>query len=46
MPNCLIADDSKIMRMLLTKIMENFGYTVSEAEDGEFRLYGQRSRRR
>lgn len=35
MPNCLIADDSKIMRMLLTKIMENFGYTVSEAEDGE-----------
>ena len=35
MPSCLIADDSKIIRMLLTKIMENFGYTVSEAENGE-----------
>ncbi len=35
MPSCLIADDSKIMRMLLAKIMENFGYTVIEAEDGE-----------
>lgn len=35
MPSCIIADDSKIMRMLLTKIMENFGYSVTEAEDGE-----------
>ena len=35
MPKCLIADDSKIMRMLLRKIMENFGFEVSEAEDGE-----------
>lgn len=35
MPSCIIADDSKIMRMLLTKIMENFGYIVQEAEDGE-----------
>ena len=35
MPHCLIADDSKIMRMLLRKIMENFGFEVSEAEDGE-----------
>ena len=35
MPRCLIADDSKTMRMLLIKIMENFGYTVEEAEDGE-----------
>ena len=32
---CIIADDSKIMRMLLSKIMENFGYNVLEAEDGE-----------
>ena len=32
MPNCLIADDSKVMRMLLCKIMENFGYTVTEAD--------------
>ena len=35
MPICLIADDSKIMRMLLRKIMENFGFDVTEAEDGE-----------
>ena len=35
MPKCLIADDSKIMRMLLRKIMENFGFEVYEAEDGE-----------
>ena len=32
---CIVADDSKIMRMLLSKIMENFGYEVVEAEDGE-----------
>ena len=35
MPRCFIADDSKTMRMLLIKIMENFGYMVEEAEDGE-----------
>lgn len=35
MPSCIVADDSKIMRMLLSKILENFGYTVLEAEDGE-----------
>ena len=35
MLKCLIADDSKIMRMLLRKIIENFGFEVSEAEDGE-----------
>ena len=35
MASCIIADDSKIMRMLLSKIMENFGYEVFEAEDGE-----------
>lgn len=35
MASCIVADDSKIMRMLLTKIMENFGYIASEAEDGE-----------
>lgn len=35
MPSCIIADDSKVIRILLCKIMENFGYSVSEAEDGE-----------
>lgn len=35
MTKCIIADDSKIIRMLLVKIMENFGFEVHEAEDGE-----------
>lgn len=35
MPKCIIADDSKIIRTLLTKIMQNFGFEVSEAEDGD-----------
>lgn len=35
MLRCIIADDSKIMRMLLRKIMENFNFEVDEAEDGE-----------
>ncbi len=35
MPSCIVADDSKIMRMLLSKIMNNFGYVVMEAENGE-----------
>lgn len=35
MAKCLIADDSQIIRMLLVKIMGNFGFEVIEAEDGE-----------
>lgn len=35
MSKCLIADDSKIIRMLLNKIMSNIGFDVIEAEDGE-----------
>ncbi len=35
MPSCLIADDSKIIRMVLSKIMTNLGFDVIEAEDGE-----------
>ena len=35
MPKCLIVDDSNVIRMLLSKIMGNFGYEVLEAEDGE-----------
>ena len=31
----IVADDSKTIRMLLVKILQNFGYEVSEAEDGE-----------
>lgn len=35
MLKCLIADDSKIIRMLLVKIMGNLNFEVMEAEDGE-----------
>ncbi len=35
MIKCVIADDSHIIRILLRKIMENFGFEVFEAEDGE-----------
>lgn len=35
MPKCIIADDSKVIRMILSKIMDNFRYDVLEAEDGE-----------
>lgn len=35
MSTCLIADDSKIIRMVLSKIMTNLGFDVVEAEDGE-----------
>ncbi len=35
MATCLIADDSKIIRMLLIKIMANLGFDIIEAEDGE-----------
>ena len=32
---CLIADDSKVIRMVLSKIFSNLGFAVLEAEDGE-----------
>lgn len=35
MATCLIADDSKIIRMVLAKIMSNLSFNVLEAEDGE-----------
>lgn len=35
MASCLIADDSKVIRLLLSKIMSNLGFSVLEAEDGE-----------
>lgn len=35
MATCLIADDSKIIRMVLSKIMGNLGFETIEAEDGE-----------
>ncbi|MEK6746797.1 MAG: response regulator [Pseudomonadota bacterium] len=35
MPSCLIVDDSKVVRKLERRIMEELGFTVSEAEDGQ-----------
>ena len=35
MATCLIADDSKVIRLLMSKIMNNLGFSVIEAEDGE-----------
>lgn len=32
---CLIADDSKIIRMVISKIFANLGFEVVEAEDGD-----------
>ncbi len=32
---CIVVDDSQTIRMLLVKIMENFGFNVIEAESGE-----------
>jgi len=34
-PRVMIADDDKVMRMLLKKFVENAGYEALEAEDGE-----------
>lgn len=33
--SCLIVDDSKVVRKLLRRIMEELGFAVSEAEDGK-----------
>lgn len=38
MVSCLVVDDSKVVRKLERRIMEELGFTVSEAEDGSFAL--------
>ena len=35
MTDCLIVEDSKVVRKLERRIMEELGFTVSEAEDGK-----------
>jgi two-component system, chemotaxis family, chemotaxis protein CheY len=35
MASCLIVDDSKVVRKLERRIMEELGFTVSEVEDGQ-----------
>lgn len=34
MKNCLVVDDSKTMRMIVTHIMQDLGYQCREAENG------------
>lgn len=35
MPSCLVVDDSKVVRKVERRIMEELGFTVFEAEDGQ-----------
>ncbi len=35
MKTCLIVDDSKIVRVMARRILENFGFQVEEAADGQ-----------
>lgn len=38
MKTCLVVDDSKVIRMVARKILEELNFTVVEAEDGETAL--------
>ena len=38
MKNCLVVDDSKVVRLVARKILEELGFDVSEAEDGQVAL--------
>tara|TARA_R110000868_G_scaffold32036_6_gene116920 strand:- start:9107 stop:9472 length:366 start_codon:yes stop_codon:yes gene_type:complete len=38
MKTCLVVDDSKVVRMVARKILEELGFEVSEAEDGQVAL--------
>lgn len=35
MPSCLVVDDSKVVRKVVRRIMEELNFSVSEAEDGK-----------
>lgn len=35
MKSCLVVDDSKVIRMVSRKILEDFNFRVQEAEDGQ-----------
>lgn len=35
MKNCLIVDDSRVVRKVARKILEDLGFTCAEAEDGQ-----------
>ena len=34
MKNCLVVDDSRVIRTVARRILEDLGYSVEEAEDG------------
>lgn len=38
MKSCLVVDDSRVIRMVARKILEEIGFTVVEAEDGQIAL--------
>ena len=38
MKTCLVVDDSKVVRMVALKILEELGFEVAEAEDGQVAL--------
>lgn len=38
MKTCLVVDDSKVVRMVARKILEELGFEVHEAEDGQVAL--------
>jgi two-component system, chemotaxis family, chemotaxis protein CheY len=38
MKTCLVVDDSKVVRMVARKILEELGFEVTEAEDGQVAL--------
>ena len=35
MPTCLVVDDSRVVRKVARRIVEDLGYTCEEAEDGQ-----------
>ena len=38
MKSCIVVDDSRVIRMVARKILEELGFQVSEAEDGKVAL--------
>jgi two-component system chemotaxis response regulator CheY len=38
MKSCLIVDDSKVIRKVARRMMEDMGFTIEEAEDGRMAL--------
>ena len=35
MPSCLVVDDSRVVRKVARRIVEELGFTCEEAEDGQ-----------